>query len=91
LLNDCETCKPLVFGACCLPSGQCEIWQEVSCVEEAGGIFRGEGITCGDFNGNGIPDTCEAISVTCPGDLNTDGTVDATDFLLFLAFFGPCP
>ncbi len=43
--------------------------------------------TSPDNNGNGIPDECEAI----PGDLDGDGLVGITDFLLLLAAWGPCP
>ena len=38
-----------------------------------------------DLNGNGIPDTCDV-----PGDLDGDGTVGITDFLLLLGAWGPC-
>jgi hypothetical protein len=39
-----------------------------------------------DLNGNGVPDECDV-----PGDLNGDGRVDVTDFLILLSRWGPCP
>jgi predicted outer membrane repeat protein len=39
-----------------------------------------------DGDGNGVPDECEP-----PGDINGDGLVDVTDFLMLLARWGPCP
>ena len=86
--GDCATCDSVIFGACCLPSGECQVWQEPGCLN-LGGIWRGEGVTCGDFNGNGIPDTCEAIG-SCRSDGNDDGVVDIIDFLTLLQAWGPC-
>jgi hypothetical protein len=37
-----------------------------------------------DRNGTGVPDVCE-------GDLDGDGTIGSTDFLILLALWGPCP
>jgi hypothetical protein len=39
-----------------------------------------------DANGNGVPDECDV-----PGDLDGDGSVGITDFLILLARWGPCP
>ncbi|MHC4649982.1 MAG: hypothetical protein ACYTES_03895, partial [Planctomycetota bacterium] len=39
-----------------------------------------------DVNGNGVPDECDV-----PGDLDGDGSVGITDFLILLARWGPCP
>jgi hypothetical protein len=39
-----------------------------------------------DANGNGVPDECDV-----PGDLDGDGSVGITDFLMLLARWGPCP
>jgi hypothetical protein len=39
-----------------------------------------------DANGNGVPDECDA-----PGDLDGDGSVGVTDFLILIARWGPCP
>ena len=38
-----------------------------------------------------IPDGVDRVTFVPPGDLNQDGTVDVTDFLLLLAAWGPCP
>jgi hypothetical protein len=40
-----------------------------------------------DINGNGIPDSCEGL--LCPGDVNSDGKVDAADLAVVLGFWGP--
>lgn len=84
----CATCQTFVFGACCLPTGVCEVRTEDNC-DSGGGIWRGSGTTCGDFNGNGIADRCETISV-CEWDLNGDGSVNVPDLLELLANWGPC-
>ncbi|MHC4825715.1 MAG: M12 family metallo-peptidase [Planctomycetota bacterium] len=42
-------------------------------------------IIAGDLNGNDVPDECDI-----PGDLDGDGAVGVTDFLLLLAAWGPC-
>ena len=39
-----------------------------------------------DVNGNGVPDECDV-----PGDLDGDGSVGVTDFLVLLTKWGPCP
>jgi hypothetical protein len=39
-----------------------------------------------DLNGNGVPDECDL-----PGDLDGDGSVGVTDFLILLTTWGPCP
>jgi glucose/arabinose dehydrogenase len=39
-----------------------------------------------DENGNGIPDECDE-----PADLDGDGSVGVTDFLILLAAWGACP
>jgi hypothetical protein len=39
-----------------------------------------------DLNGNGVPDECDVV-----GDLDGDGSVGVTDFLLLLSHWGPCP
>ncbi len=39
-----------------------------------------------DLDGTGIPDFCED-----KGDLDGDGSVGITDFLIVLGFWGPCP
>ena len=39
-----------------------------------------------DADGTGVPDSCEAA-----GDLDGDGQVGITDFLMLLAAWGPCP
>jgi hypothetical protein len=39
-----------------------------------------------DINGNGVPDECDT-----PGDLDGDGSVGVTDFLILLTTWGPCP
>ena len=87
--GDGSSCVSCEFGACCLPSGECEVRAVLDC-DGDGGIWRGEGTVCGDFNGNGIPDTCESIPVTCRSDSNDDGIVDIVDFLTLLADWGPC-
>ncbi len=91
--GDGVTCSEVIScltGACCRPNGTCEIASEHHCVVDLGGIFRGEGTTCGDFNGNGIPDTCEVLSPTCRSDINEDGEVGIVDFLTLLQDWGPC-
>ncbi len=77
------------FGACCLPSGTCNVMVESTCTG-FGGIWRGSGTNCADFNGNGIADTCEVIGV-CKWDHNGDGVVNVPDLLELLANWGPCP
>jgi hypothetical protein len=44
------------------------------------------GPSANDVNINGIPDDCE-----CPADIDVDGTIGITDFLLLLAAWGECP
>ncbi|MHC4967998.1 MAG: M12 family metallo-peptidase [Planctomycetota bacterium] len=39
-----------------------------------------------DVNGNGVPDDCDVV-----GDLDGDGSVGVTDFLMLLSLWGPCP
>jgi glucose/arabinose dehydrogenase len=40
-----------------------------------------------DFNGNGVPDSCETSG---PGDVNSDGSVNIDDLLAVIASWGPC-
>ena len=75
-------------GACCLPTGDCDVRPIDSC-DADGGIWRGAGTSCGDFNGNGLPDTCEEVG-SCRSDANYDGVVDVLDFLTMLQDWGPC-
>ncbi len=49
-------CQPGV-GACCLPSGQCQVITEASCLSQAG-TYKGDGTSCG-------PDTCPAPTGAC--------------------------
>ena len=43
--------------------------------------------TSADDDHNGLPDEC---SLTCPGDLDLDGAVGITEFLMVLGTWGPC-
>ena len=85
----CANIEAPDWGACCLPVGDCETMAEPTCATN-GGIWRGEGTVCGDFNNNGIPDTCEEIG-TCRSDINEDGQVSTIDLLTLLLDWGPCP
>lgn len=76
------------FGACCRPDGTCQILPQSAC-SVIQGDWRGANTNCADFDGNGIPDTCEC-SVSCRSDSNEDGTVDIIDFLTLLADWGSC-
>jgi len=87
LCIDEPTC---VAGACCRPEGICEVVTKGHCEENFGGIYRGDGTDCADFNNNGIADTCESIPATCRSDSNEDGIVDIIDFLTLLQDWGPC-
>ncbi|GMV25734.1 MAG: hypothetical protein AMXMBFR58_17650 [Phycisphaerae bacterium] len=49
-------CEPGV-GACCLPSGECQILLQNSC-QSQGGTYKGDGSTCG-------PTTCPAPTGAC--------------------------
>ena len=59
--------------------GGCNGNDTLDLCDTAGGTSR-------DVNGNGIPDDCE-----CLPDLDGDGAVGVTDFLLLLAAWGPNP
>ena len=75
-------------GACCLPNGTCVTQIESGC-ESSGGVWRGVGTLCGDFNQNGADDVCETLGA-CQSDLNNDGEVGIEDFLKLLADWGLC-
>ena len=83
--GDCGTA--CLVGACC-GDASCIVMTLGEC-EASGNIFRGEGVSCADFNGNGIPDTCEPIN-NCRSDSNDDGIVGIIDLLTLLADWGPC-
>lgn len=64
------------FGACCLPSGECQILADSTC-EEQNGVFQGENVTCQDV-------FCEGSGACCI--LTDEGTIcevlSETDCLL---------
>lgn len=70
-------------GACCLPSGSCEIKIEKDC-GAAGGDYLGNKSQCqGDGDGNGIDDACEDAGPRCGnGALDPGEQCDGTDDLL---------
>lgn len=62
-------CGDLPTGACCVPSGACEILNRVTC-QWQGGLFQGEGSTCGSVQCPEPPinDRCEdAVAIPVPG------------------------
>ena len=67
------------LGACCLPSGDCVVTTESSCLA-AGGSYFGDGTVCADVE-------CGA---PCVGDVNGDGVVNVNDLLIVLAAWGIC-
>lgn len=54
---------PTVVGACCLPSGTCQILESVECAN-LGGMFQGEGLTCVGIN---CPEPMGACCTGAPG------------------------
>jgi hypothetical protein len=65
-------CLPQGKGACCLSSiaGGCAVTTQLNC-EQLGGVYKGDGTTCDDLNGNGVADICEAaiVGACCYGQI----------------------
>ncbi len=85
--NTCDTpgvdCP--ILGACCNPkNGTCFVATEPNCGGD--GIWKGPATNCDDADFNGNPDICEN---TCPADLDGNGNVGITDFLILLANWTP--
>ncbi len=73
----CSDCNAPVDGACCIPGG-CIITLQVDC-DSQGGTWLGPGTSCDD---------CPVPVDPC--DLDVDGVVGITDFLILLSSWGPC-
>ena len=72
------TCTPVgTTGACCFPNGFCNDETSADCAED-GGVFHPD-TDCKTFN-------CSAT--TCPGDTNTNGTVDIDDLVTVITHWG---
>ena len=54
----------------------------------SGSAYVFAGISGADYDGNGVPDVCDAL---CPWDRDGDGIVGITDFLTLLGEWGACP
>jgi hypothetical protein len=70
---DCSRCPT---GACCLPDdGTCIMTlDESDCVDNFGGDYKGDGTTCFDSDGDGIPDVQETNDCCGPTDPCHTGT-----------------
>lgn len=83
LWSDCGECFvpctvlmcPL-YGACCLPDGNCEEDWDFGCVESSG-MFQGQGVECASV-------TCEAVTCDLPGDTSGDSAVNGIDVQTFV-------
>ena len=82
--------SPLASGADCMvqftsgpPPLECPAANDadVSCGVDLSGNGQAD-----DINGNGVPDECDAA-----GDIDGDGSVGITDFLMMLGAWGACP
>ncbi|MEW5795739.1 MAG: hypothetical protein AB1772_05200 [Candidatus Zixiibacteriota bacterium] len=60
--QNCATfqCPVEATGACCYPDGSCTVVTQADCAASQG-IYKGDGTTCVDVNGNGIADICETL------------------------------
>jgi hypothetical protein len=67
-------------GACCLPSGPCQVLTAAACATASG-----------SYKGDNMP--CTANTCACRGDMNCDGKVDFKDinpFVAILSGTAPC-